>query len=163
VGAAGQRGGRSGDVGCAGDPQQCQDGVAQGGHGLWCCPGAQLVMVLAEGHVADPVQLVLDDPVPADELTDTGGVGLIAGRVAHRVDDLAGAGPARAAARAHDPCGQPRVREPQSREHRADQLDGAVLGASVSVLGAGVADGHLGPGQASEAGVQGWFRLTVKT
>ncbi len=31
--------------------------------------------VLAEGDVADPVQLVLDDPVPADELTDTAGGG----------------------------------------------------------------------------------------
>src|SRR6266508_1022142 len=36
-------------------------------------PAAQLGGVLAQGHVADPVQAVLDRPVPADEVGEPGG------------------------------------------------------------------------------------------
>ena len=121
---------------------------------MWCGPGPQLMSVLAEGDVADPVQLVLDDPVPTDQRCDPGGVGLLVAQVADGVDDLAGSNPGPGGACAHDPCGQPGVGEPQPRMDRADELDGAVLGSSVAALEADVSDRDLRPGQGGEALVQ---------
>jgi len=40
--------------------------VAQGGHDLGAVAGAQLVAVLIEDDVTDPVEPVLDSPVPLD-------------------------------------------------------------------------------------------------
>ena len=40
--------------------------VAQGGHDLGAVTGAQLVAVLIEDDVSDPVEPVLDSPVPLD-------------------------------------------------------------------------------------------------
>ena len=110
--------------------------------------------VLAEGDVADPVQLVLDDPVPAHKLTDTGGVSLFGAQVADGVDDLAGPNPGAGGACAHDPCGQPGMGEPQPWVERVDELDGAVLGAPVAALEADVTDRDLRPRQGGEALVQ---------
>ena len=42
--------------------------VAQGGHGAGCGPGPHPGGVLGEGHVADPVQGVLDPPVPTEQV-----------------------------------------------------------------------------------------------
>ena len=40
--------------------------VAQGGHDLGAVAGAQLVAVFIKDDIADPVELVLDSPVPLD-------------------------------------------------------------------------------------------------
>jgi len=56
---------RGGDVGVAVEAQQPDYRVAQGGHDLWPGAGSVLGVVFGEGDVADPVQAVLDRPVPA--------------------------------------------------------------------------------------------------
>jgi hypothetical protein len=60
--------------------------VAQGGHDLRAGGGADGGAVLVEGDVADPVQLVLDAPVPADPAGEQDRVGLPAGQAGDRVD-----------------------------------------------------------------------------
>ena len=50
--------------------------VTQGGHDLWAVAGAQLVAVLIEDHVPDPVKSVLDSPVPLDPGRDDLGLGI---------------------------------------------------------------------------------------
>ena len=50
--------------------------VTQGGHDLWAVAGAQLVAVLIEDHVPDPVKSVLDSPVPLDPGGNLFGLGL---------------------------------------------------------------------------------------
>ena len=50
--------------------------------------GADLGQVLGEGHIADPVQGVLDLPVPADPGGELVGSGLVRGQVGDRVDGL---------------------------------------------------------------------------
>src|SRR5919202_4149453 len=54
-----------GDVGVAGESADVDCGVAQGGHDLWPGSGADRGVVLTEGYVANPVEGVLDLPVPA--------------------------------------------------------------------------------------------------
>ena len=54
--------------------------VAQGGHDLGAVTGAQLVAVRVEDHVPDPVEAVLDSPVPADLGGDLLGLGLLHGQ-----------------------------------------------------------------------------------
>ena len=50
--------------------------VTQGGHDLWAVAGAQLVAVLIEDDVPDPVETVLDSPVPLDPGRDGLGLGV---------------------------------------------------------------------------------------
>lgn len=53
------------DVVVAVESEQAECGVAEGGHDLRSAAGAGLGVVLGVGDVADPVQSVLDRPVPA--------------------------------------------------------------------------------------------------
>src|SRR4029079_19694224 len=62
-------------------------------HDLWGGTGADLGLVFGEGHIADPVQPVLDLPVPADPGGEFGGAGLVVRQVGGRVNGL-GAPPA---------------------------------------------------------------------
>src|SRR5215211_424909 len=56
---------RCGEVGVAGQAQRADGEVAQAGHHAGNAAGARVGSVFAEGRVADPVQPVLDLPVPA--------------------------------------------------------------------------------------------------
>ena len=62
--------------------------VAQGGHDLGAVAGAQLVAVFIKDDIADPVELVLDSPVPAYPGRDGLGLGVGHGQGAHQVDHL---------------------------------------------------------------------------
>ena len=62
--------------------------VAQGGRDLWAVAGAQLVAVLIEDHVSDPVKSVLDSPVPLDPGRDDLGPGIGHRQGADQVDHL---------------------------------------------------------------------------
>ena len=55
-----------GDAGMASQAQDADDQVPEGGHDVRASAGPGGGAVLAEGDVADPVQLVLDLPVAAD-------------------------------------------------------------------------------------------------
>ena len=59
-----------GDVGCAVEPVQADGEVAQGGHHGGTGAGADLGVVLGDDDVADPVQPILDVPVPADRAVE---------------------------------------------------------------------------------------------
>jgi hypothetical protein len=76
-----------GTVDWPGAAERTDGEVAQAGHDLWAGPGAQPGGVLGEGHIPDPVQAVLDRPVPTDEVGQPGGVGLGVGEAGDRVDD----------------------------------------------------------------------------
>lgn len=52
------------DVLVAAESEQADSSVAQGGHDLRAAAGADLGVVFGVGDVADPVQPVLDRPVP---------------------------------------------------------------------------------------------------
>ena len=60
--------------------------VTQGGHGLGYVAGAQLVAVLIEDHVPDPVETVLYPPVPAAPGRDGLGPGIGHGQGTDQVD-----------------------------------------------------------------------------
>ena len=77
----------SGEVYRPGAAQRADREVAQARHDLRASPGAQLGGVLGEGHIADPVQAVLDRPVSAQEIGEPGGAGLSVGQAGDRVDD----------------------------------------------------------------------------
>ncbi|OFR59147.1 hypothetical protein HMPREF2883_12590, partial [Actinomyces sp. HMSC075C01] len=62
--------------------------VTQGGHDLWAVAGAQLVAVLIEDDVSDPVKSVLYPPVSLDPGGDGLGLGVGHGQGAHQVDHL---------------------------------------------------------------------------
>src|SRR4051795_2899008 len=79
---------RGGDVGGAAEAVQADCEVAQGGHDLRAGSDADLGQVLGEGDVADPVQAVLDLPVPADPGGELVGAGLMRVQVGDRVDGL---------------------------------------------------------------------------
>jgi hypothetical protein len=76
------------DVGRTRMPQQADRQVAQRCHHAGRVAGADLGAVLVEGHVADPVQPVLDLPLAADQCQQPGGVGLVGGEAGHGVGDL---------------------------------------------------------------------------
>jgi hypothetical protein len=68
--------------------------VAQAGHDGRPVSGADLGMVLGEGHVADPVQLVLDGPMVLDERGELVGADVAEAEVGDGVDGLGfGEGP----------------------------------------------------------------------
>lgn len=75
-------------MGAVGQADEADGQVAQGGHDLGSVAGAQLVTVLIEDHVPDPVETVLDPPVPADPGRDGLGLGVGHGQGAHQVDHL---------------------------------------------------------------------------
>ncbi|MGH3586800.1 MAG: hypothetical protein ACRDQ0_10800, partial [Pseudonocardia sp.] len=77
-----------GDVRGAGEAVQADRDVPQGGHDLRPGAGLDLGGVLGEGDVADPVQAVLDLPVPPDPGGQFGGPGLVRAQVGDRVDGL---------------------------------------------------------------------------
>jgi hypothetical protein len=60
----------------------------QRSHDRGSVAGAYLGMVLGEGHVADPVQLVLDRPVLTDDLGQLVGADVTETEVGDRVDGL---------------------------------------------------------------------------
>lgn len=64
--------------------------VAQGGHDLGAVSGAQLVAVLIEDHVPDPVEPVLDSLVPLDPGRNLLGLSLLHRQRADQVDHLNG-------------------------------------------------------------------------
>jgi len=64
------------------------DEVAQGCHDLGSCTGADLGMVFGEGHIAHPVQAVLDLPWAAEPGGELGGPRLVGAQVSDRVDGL---------------------------------------------------------------------------
>lgn len=82
-----------GDVGGAGFAEQADRHVAPGGHDGWAVAGPDLGQVFAVGDVADPVQSVLDAPVPAQGVSEFGRAGLLGGQIGDRVDRF-GAPPA---------------------------------------------------------------------
>jgi hypothetical protein len=57
-----------GDIGGGGDTVQAVHEIAHGGHHCRTGAGAELGVVLGEHDIADPVQAILDVPVPADHL-----------------------------------------------------------------------------------------------
>lgn len=108
-------------------------------------------MVFGEGDVTDPVQSVLDAPVPADQRGKPVGTDVAAGEV---VDDLgvplaAGQRPAAAG----DLDRESGVREPDPGGDR-DQFDRAGLRPVVALAAGQVPRGDLGPGQRGELAVQ---------
>ena len=62
-----------GEVDRSGAAQHADGQVAQAGHDLRGGPGSDLGVVLGEGGVADIVQAVLDRPVPAEVVGESGG------------------------------------------------------------------------------------------
>jgi hypothetical protein len=64
------------DVGGASEAVQADHEVAQRGHDLRAGACTDAGQVLGEGHVADPVQTVLDLPVPADPRAELIGAAL---------------------------------------------------------------------------------------
>jgi len=67
---------RDRDLDAVGQSDEADGQVAQGGHDLGAVSGAQLVVVLVEDHVSDPVEPVLDSPVPLDPGGDGLGLGI---------------------------------------------------------------------------------------
>ena len=118
--------------------------------------GAGLGSVLVVGHVADPVQAVLDGPVPADDRGQFGGAGL--GRV-QRGDRVDGLGrPSLLALEwappAHDLDGLDCMWEHQSgldSDLQGPSLDTSVAAAAAAAV---MADRDVTPGQRFELGVQ---------
>src|SRR5512135_374837 len=99
---------------------------------------------------------VFDVPVAADGVRQLGGVGLFGGQGGHGVGGLgappAGAGPAAA----HDLDGLGGVWEQDARADGGDN-HGAGLGPAVTTVAGPGRDGHVGPWQAFELGVEVWL------
>src|SRR3712207_8126505 len=77
-----------GDVGAATQPDDVDGGVAQGGHDLRTGAGAHAGVVFTLGHVADPVQAVLDRPVGTDPGGQQPRIGVVVAQRGDRVDRL---------------------------------------------------------------------------
>ena len=123
--------------------------VAQGGHDLGSVAGAQLVAVLVEDDVSDPVEAVLDGPMPSGPGGDQFGRGVGHGEGADQVGHLGGRPPAAAAlvdgSGAADPDHLGGAGEVDPRGG-LDGLDGAPHPAPVGAVGDGDG-GHVLPGQ----------------
>jgi hypothetical protein len=72
---------RGGEVEVAGKAQRADGEVAEAGHHPGEAAAARGGGVFAEGHVADPVQPVLDPPVPTQPVGQLGGAGAAQGRL----------------------------------------------------------------------------------
>ena len=81
----------TGEFGGAEQAQQADGEVAQGGHDARSVRGAHLGAVFVEGDVAHLVGAVLDGPVPAVELEEALGIGLLGGEAGQAVDVLGAA------------------------------------------------------------------------
>lgn len=133
--------------------------VAQRCHDLRGSAGADLGQVLGEGDIADPVQAVLDLPVPADPGGELGGAGLVGGQVGDGVDGLGApaavfAGPGRdraGAAGELDGLGGVRELDP-GRD--GDDLECADLAAPVPGFGAAVCGLDIAPRELGELAAQ---------
>jgi hypothetical protein len=78
LGIPGEFSSGGGDLGVIVQSTQRDGGVPDGRQLLGSAAGANAAVILLKGHVADPVQAVLDRPMTADEVRQLGGVGLIA-------------------------------------------------------------------------------------
>src|SRR4051812_2840810 len=78
-----------GDVGRAGEAVAADGEVAQRRHDRRAVAGPYLGVGFCEHDIADPVQSVLDRPVPADDLGEVLGADLVEVQVGDRVDGLA--------------------------------------------------------------------------
>ena len=76
----GSGGGGDSGLGAVGQADEADGQVAQGGHDLGAVAGAQLVAVLIEDDVTDPVEPVLDSPVPLDPGGNLLGLGMLHGQ-----------------------------------------------------------------------------------
>ena len=79
-----------GDADSSGQAMEADRGVAQRGHHGGAVPGVELVTVLVEGHIPDPVQPVLDTPMTLDEIGEVNGAGLAGIEGGDQVDHLHG-------------------------------------------------------------------------
>src|SRR5674476_604678 len=79
-----------GDVSGLGQAQDGDREVAQAGHDAGAVAGADLGQVLAERHVADPMESVLDGPVTAQRGGELVRTGLGRAQRGDRIDRLGG-------------------------------------------------------------------------
>jgi len=152
---SGDSAGRGGDVGGAVTAVDADGEVAEGRHDRWSVAGADLGRVLAQGHVADPMQLVLDVPVCADDVGDLVRADLGLVEVCDRVDGLglplpAGQWPPAAS----DLDRESGVRKSDPDGHCGD-LHGARLQPAVAFAAGHVNRRDVAPWQGLELGVQG--------
>src|SRR5664279_1429572 len=125
------------DVGEAGHADEADGEVTQSGHDLWAVAGAYLGMIFSERHVADPMQAVLDRPVPACPVRELSGVGLCGGEAGDRVHgDGVPASGVQCTDAAGDLDGLHGVREQQPGGD-GDDLDAAPFDSPVAAVGAG--------------------------
>ena len=75
-----------GDVGRAGGAVQADREVPKGRHDGWAVAGTDLGAVFVEGHIAYPVQAILDAPVRAERVGELLCVGRVEAQVGDRVD-----------------------------------------------------------------------------
>lgn len=80
--------GGGGDVVMAGQAKQVDRAVTQAGHDAWQGAGEDVGAVLVVGHVAHPVEPVLDPPVALDPGGQDFGWGVVIRRGGDQVDDL---------------------------------------------------------------------------
>jgi hypothetical protein len=142
-----------GDAGVAGEPEDGDGEVAQGGHHLGSVAGADLGGVFVVGDITDVVKH-FDLPVAADPAGQLGRGGLGHGQAGDRVD---GDGAPLPAGQGPDPAGQADglggVREGQPGGDGRG-LEGAVLLAAVPAATLAVSGRDAAPGQVLELGIQ---------
>jgi len=142
-----------GDGGVAGEPEDGDGEVAQGGHGLGPVAGADLGGVFAVGDITDVVEH-FDVPVAADPAGQLAGGGLGDGQAGDRVDGDGAPLPAR---QGPDPAGQAEglggVREGQPGGDGCG-FERAVLLAAVPAAALAVSGRDAAPGQVLELGIQ---------
>jgi hypothetical protein len=143
-----------GDVGRAGQAEQADRGVGEGGHDLWGVAGADLRTVFVEDDVADPVGAVLDAPVALDPGREGGRWWAAVAGGGDHVDDLEG-GLSLAGEGAGDLSDLGGASEGDPRRCGQD-LDGAWESAGVSAVEAGVGR-DIVPGQVFACGVRVWL------
>ena len=74
-----------GDLRASEEAEEADAGVSEGGHVLGCRAALNATAVLAEHHVANPVQLVFDPPMTAPPVQQLFGGSLSAGDAGDRV------------------------------------------------------------------------------
>ena len=72
----------------AGEAEEAEGGIAEGGEVLGGVAGLHLALVLAEGDVADPVEPILDSPVIAPAGQEQRRIGALGRNAGDRVLDL---------------------------------------------------------------------------
>jgi len=76
------------DVRCAGETEHADRQIPKRGHHLGACSLAHLRAILVEGDVANPVEAVLDRPVPTNDFEPLAGGCLVRGQTGDALDDL---------------------------------------------------------------------------